>query len=1057
MAVFNGTSKSDAITGTYYDDYIQGGVGDDFLYGQNGNDTYLFNLGDGKDKISDTGGNDTISFGSGIVSSNVAFVQSGNDLIINYSPNDNITVRNQSNVTASNKLETILFSDGTVIKMGSSSNDKYVVESASTLITEAVYGGIDSVEARVSYSLPENVENMTLTGVDFQVIPNEKIIYGNPQGWANYLDYYQGDNAQKKLGSCQSVAIENLLIQAGVFDPKSGYTPSKNKIDQLETAVVKLMSGKVDVQNIVSEVSTLYATGEIDMSSFITSDSISVETLGDYVGAGYCVAIVCDAYVLWGLSNSFKSLNHMVEVTGVAYNANNPSQIEGFYICDSGRRLESDAARYIPYDLMQQMFCYDGYQGGAIMTANPVRQHIEDIDGTGNELNNTITGNSGKNVLYGLGGHDTLNGAGGADTLYGGVGNDVYYSNSKDTIVELANEGTDTIFLLSSSAYSLSENVENLALIDAINGIGLYGNDSNNSITGGAYNDTLFGGLGDDTLDGVAGNDSMVGGLGGDTYVIGGARSSVVEFADQGLDTVKSSFSYILSANLENLVLVGDANINAIGNAFDNVISGNLGNNILDGKAGVDNMSGGDGNDIYYVDNLSDTVSEDLYSGIDAVKSSVSFILSDYIENLELTGKLSIDGTGNGMDNLIVGNSASNTIGGGLGADTLFGAAGNDTYFVDDDRNIIIENRNQGIDSVFSSVSYVLGANVENIAVEGFSGLSATGNALNNRMQGGMGNDTLDGGAGNDVIDGGTGANLLIGGLGNDIYYVYSAGDTILENYNQGIDSVFSICSYTLGGNIENLTLSDSGDVDGTGNSIANRMVGNSGDNILDGLAGADAMIGGFGSDTYVVDNSRDSVLELVNQGSDKVLSSINYTLGVNVENLELTGGLNINAAGNAYGNILVGNSGDNVIDGKAGNDDMSGAGGNDTYMFNIGYGLDNVSDVAGESDQISFGSKVVQSRIAMFIDSNDDLKIDYGSKLGAEVVTITDWAVDSANQIEKVRIANGKFVTNADINKIIQDMAAYAADAGIVISDVSDVKSNSNLMAIVSNAWHKA
>src|SRR5205823_3345472 len=115
-----------------------------------------------------------------------------------------------------------------------------------------------------------------------------------------------------------------------------------------------------------------------------------------------------------------------------------------------------------------------------------------------------------------------------------------------------------------------------------------------------------------------------------------------------------------------------------------------------------------------------------------------------------------------------------------------------------------------------------------------------------------------NGGDGNDTLDGGTGNDRLIGGIGNDAFVIDSVSDTVTENGSEGTDIILSGVSYTISANVENMTLTGSSNINGTGNSSVNIITGNSGDNTLDGSTGADTLIGGVGNDSYIVDNASD-------------------------------------------------------------------------------------------------------------------------------------------------------------------------------------------------------
>src|SRR4029077_14931524 len=174
-----------------------------------------------------------------------------------------------------------------------------------------------------------------------------------------------------------------------------------------------------------------------------------------------------------------------------------------------------------------------------------------------------------------------------------------------------------------------------------------------------------------------------------------------------------------------------------------------------------------------------------------------------------------------------------------------------------------------GIDTVKSSASFDLGlnSNIENLTlVAGAGDITGTGNELNNVitgnegnnvLSGGDGNDTLSGGLGNDTLDGGAGADKMSGGLGDDTYVV-DKDDVVSEGLNAGNDTVESGISYTLGANVENLTLTGTNAINATGNTLANTLIGNSVDNVLNGGAGIDTLIGGAGDDTYVLGNANE-------------------------------------------------------------------------------------------------------------------------------------------------------------------------------------------------------
>ena len=217
----------------------------------------------------------------------------------------------------------------------------------------------------------------------------------------------------------------------------------------------------------------------------------------------------------------------------------------------------------------------------------------------------------------------------------------------------------------------------------------------------------------------------------------------------------------------------------------------------------------------------------------------------------------------------------------------LTGGAGSDTYVVGAG-DTVVEAANEGTDLVQSAVSWTLGANLENLTLTGTGAIDGTGNSLNN------------------ILTGNSAANVLTGGAGSDTYVV-GAGDTVVEAATEGTDLVQSAVSWTLGANLENLTLTGTEAINGTGNSLNNLLTGNSAANVL---------TGGAGHDTYVV-GAGDTVVEAANEGTDLVQSSVSWTLGANLEKLTLTGTDAIDGTGNSLSNVLTGNSAANVLTGE--------------------------------------------------------------------------------------------------------------------------------------------
>ncbi len=495
----------------------------------------------------------------------------------------------------------------------------------------------------------------------------------------------------------------------------------------------------------------------------------------------------------------------------------------------------------------------------------------ENLDGTGTDSANILTGNAGNNYLYGLAGDDTLDGGLGADTMDGGAGNDTYYvDNPNDVIIEQSQTGgVDTV--VSTFTYSLaaanSSNgsfLENLILAGVANLDGT-GTDAANTLTGNAGNNHLYGLGGNDTLDGGAGDDTLQGGAGDDVYKFGfgygtdtivlGVRAPANVLQTDGGNDVLLLNAGIRTADI-NWTREGDDLVGALIGTSDKVII----------------------RDYYLAPSSPLTVKLSDGTVVPPINSHQTG--TDYAESLTAS-RTSIWIDGKGGNDTISGSSGNDTIDGGAGADNMSGGTGSDTYYVDDPRDLVTESASYvELDTIIASINYTLPANVEKLVLAGSADLTATGNSAANTIIGNDGRNVIDGGGGNDTMS---------GGKGDDTYYVYTSFDTVIENQNEGTDTVIAKRDgYTLGANLENLTLAEGSTyLVGTGNALDNVINGNSYNNTLKGDLGNDLIYGNGGDDT------------------------------------------------------IYGNGGDDTLDGGAGNDTLYGGYGHNTYWFGFGDGRD--------------------------------------------------------------------------------------------------------------------
>lgn len=222
----------------------------------------------------------------------------------------------------------------------------------------------------------------------------------------------------------------------------------------------------------------------------------------------------------------------------------------------------------------------------------------------GNDGDDTLDGGAGANVLAGGAGNDTLIVSASGNEIYGGTGNDVFVVSSRtDTIIEYVGEGLDEV-QTTLAVYDLNAapNVEMLRFTDNTAHAGV-GNASDNVIQGGTGADTFVGGGGNDQLSGGTGAaNTLLGGIGNDLFIVQTAGDTIIEYANEGTDTVHSFLTvFVLRDNVEVLIYMGGGSTNpfiGIGSATDNAITGGNGTDQISGLDGNDVITGGSGADL---------------------------------------------------------------------------------------------------------------------------------------------------------------------------------------------------------------------------------------------------------------------------------------------------------------------------------------------------------------------------------------------------------------------------------------------------------------------------
>ncbi len=867
----SGTASSENIYGTDVNDIINGGEGNDTLYGDAGSDIYRYAIGDGNDSIIestlDTAAIDAIHFGSGISASDILIIQEGDDLIIGFN-NRGGRLHLVGQTGANGPLiERIVFSDSTtwsaldiLAHVGTEPLPNFITGNnlANSLYGTSESDIIDGL-AGDDYISGEEGNDHLIGGIGNDYIyggdGNDNIFGGEGNDWldgGSGIDHLYGGDGDDNF-------VDTNYVDDEYIDFLYGGTGNDiyNLSSPLDVIVEAPDEGYDTIRIHGAGAWTLSINVEAARSYLVnTGVQITGNDLDNVIEAGIHVnndtaAQGADTLIGGAGNDIYKAIYEndiIVELANEGHDAiylkamwyTMPDHIEDVYVEYVGATHP-----------LQRRSVYGNSEDNLIVASTNENANFSGGDGDdhliGSNVNDDLYGDDGDDALYGGDGTDSLWGGNGNDYLDGGAGNDkIYVDAGHDTVKSL---GYDTITIYEGASADIE-------FLDGKNAAGKIWLQDSSSAT------LEFSGLNISEIAFMHHNSTFYTGYGfsisspseGDYY------SDTGVFIDAyGLH---GFFSQIHSLKFDDATLTATEFFDWLHLHPEATQDSNEGGILIFGSAG---------NDIYTVDAPTVIMELDGY-GIDTIFSSITMTLPLHVENITLTGGDAINATGNSAANILIGNSAANI---------LTGAEGDDIYYVSTGDSVV-ELPGGGIDTIVSDISWSISSdsNIENITLIGNSAINATGNSQAN------------------ILRGNDGINILSGGAGNDIYYV-GTGDSVIESSGGGTDTIFSAVSWTLGSNIENLTLIGSDNIDATGNAVANILIGNDGNNVLDGLGGADILQGGAGNDIYVVD-AGDIVLEEADAGIDLVQSSVTYTLSDHVENITLTGTAAINATGNA-------------------------------------------------------------------------------------------------------------------------------------------------------------
>jgi Ca2+-binding RTX toxin-like protein len=992
-----GSNGDDEFYGEDGDDSIAGGAGNDYIKGGGGDDTLIGDAGD--DQIFGQLGNDSLFGGAG---NDILLDEDGNDTVDGGAGDDRYELLFDS-ATTNIILDADRFQDIETVSITTGSGNDIVD------ISNVTKSSIGRGDSRVS----AGVGNDTVFGSS-----GRDELYGG-DGDDSLIGGAGDDVIIGGLGNniLSGDAGNDILLSEDGTDTVDGGVDDDSYVLNISSATIDIVFTADRLTNIESAV-ILTGSGNdaVDISS-VTSSSVWGAS-SSYVGAGNDTVVGSSGndrlYGGEGNDSLVGSNGNDTFEGGIGNDTLIGGDGDDSFVDPSGNDAVDGGAGYDRYELQLGSATTDiflSFPAGRLqnievvqiatgsgndavdissITSSNVSSYTFIATGVGND---TVIGGSLIDGLFGGEGNDSLTGGAGNDYLEGELGNDMLIGGEGNDLI-YGREGNDTVV----------------------------GGNGDDMLYGDAGNDSLIGGTGNDSFADYDGNDTVDGGADDDQYrlYLNSATTNVVLTADRlrnievaqiytGFGDDLIDISSFTSSDIwgGSEVSTGAGDDIVVGSSGNDSLAGGDGNDSLAGGAGIDTLVGGAGNDIFADEDGNDVVDggagDDLYQFLLAFATTdiVFTFPPDRLQNIETvwittgSGNDLIDirsvtgsnvwgfneiSTGAGNDT-VVGSSGNDFLDGGEGSDiligsngdldTLVGGTGDDVYEVYTN-NTITENAGEGIDWVYADSDSTLSVNLEKLVLWGTGNINGIGNNEDNTLYGNVGNNQLNGGVGVDYLLGGDGTDTLSGDAGND-YLIGGTGNDSLDG-GEGSDTL-------IGGN---------GDLD--------------------------TLIGGAGDDVYEV-YTNNTITENAGEGIDWVYAVVDYTLGVNLENLVLWETANINGTGNNEDNYLYGNVGNNQLAGGTGNDSLFGGAGEDSLTGGLGndefifrgvfgsLGVDTIIDFTLSTDKITL-SKATFTLLTGVVGA--------GFSVGSEFASVTS-NVDTSSAVIVYNSSTGGLFYNSN------------------------------------------